>query len=210
MIYSRLPIRGPLEDAARSYCLEVLELGKTLSSFLLDQYRKADGTIEAIVPQHANLGSADPKSGGLSNITQGSQQSNSEAISDGFATASASLLSLIKSHLDSLSKLCIIEDFAARRGDPALSRYKTPLAYHDHEVYHLLSRAQKDDVELARTLQLSSSLPSSVVCLTRLERPLPSPGSEISVDELRGCAEMSASIAIDAFDGEGYIIWSRR
>jgi hypothetical protein len=105
-------------------------------------------------------------------------------------------------------RVCILENAVARPGDPSLKSTEQILVF-NNEVLHWLS-SDKDLSTILNTIHRARSW--RFVCVMTLAKDLPmppAPGQELSDAHLRCVAAQAEALAVDAYDGEGYLIWSR-
>jgi len=106
----------------------------------------------------------------------------------------------------------IVENALARPSDPVLSSYGSHLLMFDEEVYHLLLPQDRDEKIISQTLREAGyPYPPLVGALASgaEEIGLSGESQQITFVQLRASAERAAKIIVGAYDGEGYLIWSR-
>jgi hypothetical protein len=122
------------------------------------------------------------------------------------------LISVIEAHLKSGSNaLCIFENALASPGDPWLKGTEIQTVTSESSVYHFLTpeRLDRDLIEL--TVKGAKSIrPPLIGVLARFPTPtgFHSEGS-LDLAELCMIAGQTEKLIVGAYDGEGYLIWSK-
>jgi hypothetical protein len=108
------------------------------------------------------------------------------------------------------SRICVFEDSLKRVGDPVLREVSTRYATFDKEVYHLLLAADVQREQVLRVIRTARSIPTFIGVLTEWPSGMPtSPPISLVATTIRALAEATHKLIIGAFDGEGYLIWSK-
>jgi hypothetical protein len=105
-------------------------------------------------------------------------------------------------------RVCTLEDAVARPGDPSVKSTEQILVF-NNGVLHWLS-SQNDLSTIQKIIHRARSW--RFVCAMTLAKDLPmppAPGEQLSETQLKSLAGQTETLAVDAYDGEGYLIWSR-
>ena len=108
------------------------------------------------------------------------------------------------------NRICVLENALASANDPVLRKLQTKYATYDNEVYHLLFQEDAQEERILQTIKLAKSIPAFIgVLSTWQEGPLDTSRSVLSLGHLQSIANNARKLIIGAYDGEGYLIWSR-
>jgi len=184
-----------LQSQTLEYIYSCLEQGKTLSS-LLGKLDLTKGYVWTYLPLEVSDETAHQfMQGGISNID----------------SPKPYLGMLIRQFLaDTKSAYCIFEDALARSDDLNIQQTTIPCFFLDKEVYYFLKSKDTDIEMIGDVISASESY-----LLTGIMTHIPSDSSEISerqhmpVGELKNLVGQIEMLVIGAYDGEGFIIWSR-
>lgn len=107
--------------------------------------------------------------------------------------------------------VCVIESAITNKGDPWLQYYpELPVFYFGIEVYYLLSNMDRNKpMKIDQVIRVAESHRFMAVMTTIPPAHSFPVGQEFSLDDLMVFTENAKKIAIGAYDGEGYLIWSR-
>lgn len=105
------------------------------------------------------------------------------------------------------SKRYAIFETWSKKSDPIKSEVPKYLI-HDNNLYYILDSSENDLEEIARVVMYAREMPF-ICSLTSIPKELnpPQPSSELGEEILQTLAARSDMIIIDAYDGEGYLIW---
>jgi len=214
-----------LGPEAIDYIRDRLAEGKTLAKFLLDRGDLDKGSVITFLPSDADLSRMNNFSRGGVLPAPPPETHHHYTTANGTRTlvvpvpdTSTQLAAMIQEFLKQEdARICLFESAVAKPTDGFLS---TPNAKDlcvltlDEDVYFLLK--ENDDLEMIdKTLRYAKSyLVLGVLVhfsdkdqfLSLDEDPL---RKELTVDELKVLAEKTEKIIVGAYDGEGYLIWSR-
>lgn len=109
-------------------------------------------------------------------------------------------------------RLCILQHAFARPSDPWLSDSPARFLTFEDEVYFFITGQSANTGEIREAIGEAETTYLFIGALTSLrsgntwslERK-----EKVSLDELRTLAEKTETIFVGAYDGEGYLIWSR-
>jgi hypothetical protein len=105
----------------------------------------------------------------------------------------------------SVNRLCIIENAVAKPSDAWLSNRQSQVAIYQQEIYHVLRGGPKRN-EIERTIREAQSAWMMLGYLIDLPS-IHEIGEVFSIEELDLLSRHVASCFIQAFDGEGYLLW---
>jgi hypothetical protein len=181
-------------------------LGKDVEPFVLDRLRGMpladslralplpEGRFWTWAPQATEVTLGDVKTGLPSGVTQESAQ-------DAF-------LKFAVDYLTPPHRLVVFEDFVSRVGDPALASEapKSHAALGEY-IYWYATESDREQLEAL----MSWSAPRSCIVLTRPSTDWAARApSHVTIANLHDVAVNSDHFAVDAFDFDGLVVWSRR
>ena len=114
------------------------------------------------------------------------------------------ILGLLDSDADAC---CIVDDFDARWGDPALEDSATAFGVGE-EVYHLLTAESGID-QIGAVIAEADAVWHGVAAVCT-PPPSEQAGVQSTLEALRTCARSVIEISCTAYDGEGFVVWRRR
>ena len=112
-------------------------------------------------------------------------------------------------YLGSSPDRCVfLEDWNARPGDPYLTRTGTRYLVYENEVYHVLQGRNPSHEESIRCIRVAHSF--RFVCAFSMlsSKLLPENGGAVSLGVLREVARNTQYLAVDAYDGEAFVVVS--
>ena len=126
--------------------------------------------------------------------------------------ATGQLAEAIHALLSEPEHVCLLENSLAQPSDPVLKRAKCRLLLHNTEVYHPLFGMDRDNTKIANAIREAEHpgvfvgavgrVPSGMGCdLVSI--------STISADQLADFAKAVHTVFVQAYDGEGYLVWTR-
>jgi hypothetical protein len=187
-------------EPGTTYIRECLECGKSLGEQLLTVLNRECGHVTALVPQDIDFSKMP------------------ELTSDfrGYATrVGGTLVCLTKLAQEFLvadsNHICIIEDVIVRREDRGLSSLDLPILFLGSDVYYFLSSKHRNDsVKIRKTLStLDAQRVTGVMTSWPTWRNPLTERQEITLEDVNEFADRAQMIVVDAYDGEGYLIWRR-
>jgi hypothetical protein len=122
------------------------------------------------------------------------------------------IVKMIRSFLGQRGSCCIFEDAKSRPTDPWIQSEDGRIKNLDDEVYYVLDEKDANDEEkIARTVRDAQSGWHfvGVMSLPPRNGRLSGGGRNLSADDLRALAERAVVILVGAYDGEGYLVWSK-
>lgn len=209
-----------LDKAVRASALEylrrVLMQGKTLAKSLLQTTQLTDDktALLSVAPfaaaafERFDAGHVAPIEGSLRKITIGDRS----YVASPTIGATDQLAAVIHRLLNSDGSICMLENSLAEASDSWLQRASSRIVTHGCDVLHLLvSGDSKNMIEQA--IRESQSIPISVGALGE-----PSPALRasilatrtISAEQLAEFSRAVYCIFVGGYDGEGYVVWTRR
>jgi|GEM_PF-1123840 len=211
-----------LGPEAVDYIRDRLAEGKTLAKFLLTRGDLDKGRVTTFLPSDADLSKINNFSRGGVLPTPPPETHHHYTTANGTRTlmvpvpgTSTHLAAMIQAFLkQGDARICLFESAVAKPTDGFLS---TPDAKDlcvltlDEDVYFLLK--ENDDREMIdKTLRYTKSFRVLGVLVHLSEDKFLDEDSvrkELTLDELKVLAEDTEQIVVGAYDGEGYLIWSR-
>jgi hypothetical protein len=203
--YRELKVDGELIR----YLEEYLANGKTLSGLLLDSIDFASGKVVTTLPVSVSEEAArDFRSGGkLAAESSNLIASRLQPMPD----TDSRLAEMAREFLaGGEGRLCIFEDASAGVDDPYLQSVETRTGNYGNEVYHLLLRADAQEAKILSTIKEARSwMLAGAFTSAPPDDKYQSKVVALITEELRAFAEQTEKIVVGAYDGEGYLIWSK-
>jgi hypothetical protein len=108
--------------------------------------------------------------------------------------------------------LCVFENHLGRRTDPWLLQSESRVLFLGKEIYHVVSAevVDIDSIKAAINEAEDVTLLIGVLSVWPQGSRLSPERYEITDEELRALAEGAEKIIVRAYDGEGYLIWTKR
>ncbi len=206
-----------LGNEAISYIKDRLSNGQTLAKFLLANSDLDSGKVVTFLPPSANHSRVrDFKRGGLLPTRPESEWIHAigpigqQFVMKPVPKADEGLVRVIQNFLkSSKAHLCIFENSLARPSDPYLKELLSSMLILGEEVYHLLKSEDADEKTIRNTVsEARSYLEIGAMTSTTLPDQLFTK-KEITANELKTLALNTQNIVVGAYDGEGYLIWSK-
>ena len=190
-----------------NYVRKCLKLGKTLSKLLLEIHDLNAGRIVTRLPEGVDDKAAKEFETGGKLPELYPRMTNLQPVPN----TDLFLVEQVHRFLEEGDTgLCVFEDASASRSDPFLQSLNARYSTFEDEVYYLLCQADKDDETILRTVREAHSWLSIGVMTSTSGETGPCPeGRALTVGHLRLLAEKTEKITIGAYDGEGYLIWSK-
>jgi hypothetical protein len=109
-------------------------------------------------------------------------------------------------------RICVFENHLGRRTDPWLLQAESRVHFFGEEVYHVVSAevVDLDSIKAAINEAEDVTLLIGVLSVWPEGSRLSPERREITDEELRALAEGAEKIIVRAYDGEGYLIWTKR
>lgn len=104
----------------------------------------------------------------------------------------------------------IFEDVNAQVGDPWLKNAFVRAVSYDGEIYHVLGTEDVDKAAVRRTMSYAKGYVTNGILTGSLSIPPLQPGQHLEVSQLIALAEATDFVLVEAYDGESFVIWSRR
>jgi len=202
-----------VRDEAIDYLKEQLANGNTLATLLLETINFQAGNVAILSP--VTLGSAQLLEFNWGHASQKPEDGIQLTIGDRSFSAypkagvEEQLAPVIKDWLKKKEYVCLLENELARAGDPWLEHANSCIVLHGAEVYHAVT--QPNGTEILRALGEARSLPVFIGAIG----PQPvipicavSGHGTVSHEQLKQFAESVSCTFAQAYDGEGYVVWS--
>jgi hypothetical protein len=205
-----------LDSRGLSYVRECLSAGKELSRHLLTRLELEPGTVSTFLP--VQVSKAD-----VYKFETGGKVTSAEtepAVSLGGEHRIARILNMnevlaeiVQTHLKSaIDSFCLIEDEIAAPGDLSLRNAQATVLTCNQSVYYQIKRPQADLNVIESVLRKASSIsPPTVGSLgqCRLQTDSHEKDGQLGVKQLIEFAEHTEKVFVGAYDGEGFLIWSK-
>ncbi len=107
-------------------------------------------------------------------------------------------------------RACVFEDETASPDYPYLRTIATPIGTYKEDVYHFVVGPSPDLQLIERTIAHATSwlFICAMTVVPKDMLPLRPGMRQIEFNDLRRLAEGTEQIAVGAYDGEGYVLWS--
>jgi hypothetical protein len=185
-----------LGDSAVTYLQNCLEQGNSLSAKVRTSFLLVKGRITTLLPQDA------PRDTPLGDSTCVPGHCDE---SDSWVEEKVSLF--LQSGQD---RLVVLEDASARRGDPFVSRYGRGVRFLGDEVYHVLEATDSERQVISDVMARTRGYLQLGFMISQAHVAEPAADSvEWSNDIIVDLATATEKIIAGAYDGEGFLIWSR-
>jgi hypothetical protein len=125
------------------------------------------------------------------------------------------LVTLIQSFLKSApDRVCIVEDFLPLATDPFWSKAASErecATFVGDEVYYVLMSGDAEERLTKVVRRASSAWPGSLAAMTSMKQaqPVPREARTVDPDQWLGFAEQTERLAVQAYDGESYLVWTK-
>ncbi len=183
-----------------SYIRDRLENGITLSRILLQRSDLEEGEVVTFLPSDIEVDSEALKRFGAGGKALGNVDSYLTVRTQEFLNAGE-------------SRVCLFEDALLSSTAPFLS---SPLMegirvlFYESEVYYLLTKEDVESDIVPKTITKAKSwLFTAIMTHTLKDDSFSLESKTISLTELEVLAARAEKIIIGAYDGEGYLIWSK-
>ncbi len=192
-----VPSPYPYSNAAIAYVEEQLADGLTLGSLVLRDRQNHKGV--------AQLCLCIDNTSDILNRELSLQDWHHGGIAKGDC-AMECLIDVIHDFLRSgVNRLCIMENAVSKPSDAWLASRQSQVTIYQQEVYHILySDSTPSEVERAiREARSAWMMLGYLIDLSSNHKI----GEEFSTDEMKMMSQHVASCFMEAFDGEGYLLW---
>ncbi len=211
-----------LGPEAVDYIRDLLAEGKTLGKFLLDRGDLNKGRVTTFLPSEADLSKVNNFSRGGVLPTPPPETHHHFTAPDGTKTVMVPVLgtgkqlaAMIQEFLGGNDeRICLFESAVAKPTDGFLSTPNAKdlrvLSFQENVYYLLKQQDDREKIEKALRYAKSFRVLGVLVHLSKdkfLDED--SVRKELTLDELKVLAEETEKIVVGAYDGEGYLIWSR-
>lgn len=197
-----------LGQKAALYVAEKLSLGKTLSRLLLNSHEISNGRISTKLPPGIDEREAhDFESGGK--LPLGHNRARPLGDLEPVPNTNDAFVDEIRAFLDANnSRVCIFEDASAQPNDQFLRAITTRALTYDDEVYHLVC-ARDSHEQMLKTIHAARSW-LFVGALTQVPDATGLCSKKtLTRDEIENLAQNAIGIVVGAYDGEGFVVWTK-
>lgn len=206
---------------ANAYMQKRMADGKTLAKYLLQRSDLSIGRVMTFVPPDVEV-----KKGELINFEHGQllpepppETHMRQLEDDGSITrivpipnTNALLTQMIQGFLMKRSgHICIMEEGVFERSSPCVASFTVPWLASDEKLYYILTCTNSED-EIEQVIKKAHNFyPGLIGVMTSLPEGhhLALEAKKITPEELKLLAERAEKIILGAYDGEGYLIWSK-
>lgn len=200
---------------AKDFVRDRLQEGNTLSRFLLDTCDLDKGLVTTFLPSTVSYELANQfDTGGKLQVTEPTlyfeQGETSEMLMVPMPNSYSCLAVIIREFLGKDQQhLCIFEDVTSKPGDPKISLEDKRILIFNEEVYYQLGRGD-DEGTIAKTIRDANSLWHFLCVMSSVsEREGFVTDRYVASEKLKIFAEGAQKIVVGAYDGEGYLIWTK-
>jgi hypothetical protein len=202
---------------AEQFIRERLAKGCTLAKAALQALPLAQGQIVTLLPPGVLPQSVDDFGTGgklppLPETEWKTAQSRGEALRMiPVPNTDSWLVAKIKDHLGKAADhVCVFEDQFKQPKDPVVQKLLTRYATFNDEVYHLLFQDDAEDQRILDTIRGAKGGPIFIGVLTTWPlEPRVGGAGVLSRAQLQTLAASAQKLFVGAYDGEGYLIWTR-
>lgn len=184
-----------IDDKCLSYIERVLRSGKSLSHMLLERVSFTTGKIHAIAQARINLNQIKSFAYGGIGVAQ---------------PARRALAEIAVSYLDKTQNRIVLEDGLARSGDPAVKN-KEGVVFCGDEVYYVVTQIRTPE-HMERVLQ-QVRYPVAMLGVFRQSLGIDAADGrapeQIEAAQLDDVVATLEKVVFGAFDGEGYLLWTK-
>jgi hypothetical protein len=107
-------------------------------------------------------------------------------------------------------RVCVVEDAIRRPADASLHRLSTRRGIYKGEIYHLLFHEDAQEERILETIKAAKSVPTFIGVLSVWRGdPLAIRIGILSPEQLQALAMNARRLFVGAYDGEGYLFWTR-
>lgn len=205
----------PLGREALVYLRACLARGKTLARFLLARRDLSEGRIVTLLPPEADLACLHDFENGILPLPPSEahvrlpQPDGSSATLVPVPNTDPALADLVRGFLAAgAGRVCLFEEALGRPSDPWLASVTVPFWVHGEELYWVVTDPDPAAIEDAIT-RAASFAPPTIAALSQRPDAAPSHGSAMTEHALAALARRAEQILVGAYDGEGYLVWTR-
>ena len=204
-----------VREAAIDYLKRQLANGNTLATHLLETINFQAGKVIILSPVLLNptqllefsWGHAPEKPEDATQFTIGGQS----FLAYPKARVEEQFAQIIEGWLTRREYVCLLENGLARAGDPCLVHANSSIVLHGVAVYHAVTEVNATATAIVTALREAKSLPVFIGAIG----PQPmipicqeSGRGTLSTEQLKQFAEGVSCTFAQAYDGEGYVVWT--
>lgn len=189
---------------ALKYIKECLTYGNTFSNLLLKNIQFDKGNIRTFLPDYTRVEET-------TQFEYGGKFKSSNTYKQHMCL-DLFTVSKIKAYLLSNNSICFIENYLASDGDPWLTTIDIKTLTYNKEIYHVYFRNDVIENRIINSFVRIKSIPIFVGALIPTSDQLINyiyNKKNIEYDILLNLAKETRELFIVAYDGEGYIYWSK-
>lgn len=130
-------------------------------------------------------------------------------------TTEPCLVEIIQGYLKAdEGRICVFEDYLARPSDPVPPSRRDHMVTFKEECYQIVTWKDSTAEKIKATIrEAKAGWPPLIGAMTSVPKEYDlalEAGKEIAIADIRLFAERAEKLIIGAYDGEGYLVWSRR
>lgn len=207
-----------LGGRANAYIREYLARGNTLAMHLLQQQDLGQGEVTTYLPSDISIEEAMRFTTGgkiqvltrSAHFLEGSDGSMWKV--DPIPNTDSYLADVIQAFLEETQdRVCIFEDATSKPNDPVLSPSDERILVLQEEVYYVLFGRSASEEVIRQTIRDANSIWHFVCAMISFQSSEMSfcERRQITSHELQVLAKGTEKLVVGAYDGEGYLVWSR-
>lgn len=204
-----------LDIRSHEYIRQVLVSGKELSNVFINQFDLINGTVFTILPPHSNAEDVyDFEKGGKWIGQESNRVLRGELSFVPVSNTNELLVKLVNEFLKQYGRgTCVFEHAAASISDPFVQKIiqeqRYPVFSLDESVYYSFSARSSPYREqvLEEAIRMSHSMWHFLCAFSTYNLGV-SEANKISPQEMHQLVANTQGIAVSAYDGESYLIWS--
>ena len=205
---SHLPNR-----TAFDYMTRVLENGHTLAKFLVRVIAPNEGIFFALSPRPLTRSQVLRfDSGHFPQRPVSAMVGGVPGAISPVANSQDELMKVLHKLLEPPEAVCFLENSLASGSDTWLRKAKSRVISHGAEVYHVLFSDDRAEAKISAAIREAQQIPIFVGAVGHLAPPVASSIMKrrtVATGDLEEFAATARCIFIGAYDGEGYVVWSR-
>jgi hypothetical protein len=206
-----------LGEEARNYMSSSLAVGKELSASLLRTVTFSTGVLSTSLPVEVTWEEANQfrVGGKLRSPRNGVHMTSADGTGKAVPIPNLDdlIVSVVETHLRLERRAyCVFEDAIARPGDPWLERTHLALMMSREAVYYLLTSEDANRERIEATVRRAKSISPPLIgalAFLPVDEQLPRADRALTDRDFSSIATQTESVIVGAYDGEGFVIWSR-
>ncbi len=128
----------------------------------------------------------------------------------GSIEAYAGIASFVMAYLERTStRYFVLEDVLVESGDPWLQSMPGNYVRYGLEVYHFVSGGDVSEDAVLQAIDNAKGYVTNAILTGGMSGPVLQRGDDVSEQQLMALCTSTDYIVVEAYDGEGFVIWSR-